>query len=232
MNISKKSGYLSKLQNADKFTIFCTAAVSFLVAATVIVVLFFGYVSNNKINARMLLYETAKQKAQALKDVIDIEMSYLESLSDSGISDNNRNYALVESVSVKKNEEQTSAPEKISVSENAKLELCIPNENLKAENGEYICAQISTQKLSDFVDNGSFNGNSSVILYEVHSGNIVVNTAEKHGFEGNKIGFLSDFEYPRSFSANKMFSDIEDKKSGYTQIKLQDEIFEVLYVDV
>ena len=66
MNISKKSGYLSKLQNADKFTIFRTAAVSFLVAAAVIVVLFFGYVSNNKINARMLLHETAKQKVQAL----------------------------------------------------------------------------------------------------------------------------------------------------------------------
>ena len=224
-NKDAKSKILSKLLLVDKYSIFKTAAVTFLVAAAVMVVLFFGYMKNNDKALINLLEQTAIQKAKDLSCVLELELLHLENLEQNSYDDA---YGLIDKVYVRNDESSEEDYDDVAVDEQGTLELCVKS---KTDNG-FICAKVSGSELATIVDNGAFYGSSSVILYEVHSGNVVVNTADKHGFHGNKIGFLLNHEYAHNFHATSMFSDIDDKKNGYTEIYSDNEKYSVCYVDV
>lgn len=219
----------------NRNTVFRISAVLFLSAAVFFVMLLFGYSRNNKETASRLLYETAYQKAEGLIGALITESSYLESfaellpenLTTESLFDISKYKGLADSIYAKELTEIQQNISEISVLEDGNIELAIKNSRYGV-----LCAKLSREKLKSIVDSGSFGGKSSVILYEVSSGNVVINTAKKHGFEGNKIGFILNHTFGNGFSATKMFSDIDDKKSGYTEIEAKGQKYCVCYVPV
>lgn len=66
---------------------------------------------------------------------------------------------------------------------------------------------------------GSYGDVAEHILFDSGSGKILVNTGERYGFDGTSIGFLKGFDFEKTNGANRMFSRVANKLSGYTVIK-------------
>ena len=69
-----------------------------------------------------------------------------------------------------------------------------------------------------FLATQAFDAKLGNVLYEVKSGNILYNSAREYGFTASHMGFLKTCKVPRGYSDTKLFSDIDDGKSGYAEV--------------
>lgn len=78
---------------------------------------------------------------------------------------------------------------------------------------------LETDKLSSNFISSGFDGESSLIVFESGTGNVIMDTGSWLGFAGSAIGSISKLSYEKGFSGSKIFSDVTNGKSGYTIIK-------------
>jgi len=238
--------FVSVLNKKDSYRVFQVALL------TAVMVLILSVIILNQLSAyrnaasERLLGETVCRGAQSLEKMFDSAFSRLETIYDdfSGSNDlNNSNYYsnnvfdgdgfLFKSVSIQSADELLSDVEKKKdrgfIFRDGVLKMFVLSDE---EN--VVIAELDVTAISDVATvTDTYSVQTCHILFDSTSGNIFINTANGYGFDGTVIGFLNEYSYADTYSANAMFSQIRQGLSGYTVINNKDgESFSFAYEPV
>ncbi len=224
-NHNKKLGTLNKKDAYNVMTVSFVAFLCICVIACLLVMQIFTY---RKMMSEQVFGETANQRAEMLADLLDSTHKRLTSVAKETTFaikevmeetiERESERGILGEVEVKRASEvfddASSKPYSgiFSDGDVLKMYVFLDKENV-------VVAEINAKSLSDAAAISNAFGNSAEhIIFDSASGEIIVNTAAKYGFDGTSIGFLTDYAFEDGYSANKMFSDISKKMSGYTEI--------------
>ncbi len=223
MKNDNRNAKLKAMNKKDAYNVMKVSFLAFLCICVIACLLVMQIFTYRKMMSKQVLGETANQRADVLEDFLNATLDKLADLKQEAEYAVERLSREAEKGVFGKIELKKASEVFDNVSEMPLSGMFTDGDVLKmyifADEQNIILAEISSKSLSDAAAlSNAFGNTAEHIIFDSSSGEIIVNTAEKYGFDGQSIGFLKDYSFADGYSANEMFSDIQKKLSGYTEI--------------